>query len=350
MSIPHIRRRLLRWYDNHKRDLPWRRTSDPYKIWVAETMLQQTQVKTVLPYYERFMDTLPTLAALDRAPLRKVLALWSGLGYYRRAENLKRAARRLARAYDGKIPPSYDVLRSLPGIGEYTAGAVMSIAFRRPFPAVDANARRVLTRLFGTNSESSLRSLAERVLSPSRPGDFNQALMDLGSTICTPHIPSCAHCPLVSACAARLSAGLAPVLKTATRSVRNMSWPLALIRSDGKVLLRRRTANGILAGLWEVPGGERIKRESFQNALRRHLRELDYHVKLPTPFGRFRHSITNRNITVPLFLISLAAPAELRLPNRHWRWFTPTAIDRHPVSAMTRKALRLLQDNENRLS
>ena len=143
-----IRRKLLRWYDKHRRDLPWRRTHDPYAIWIAETMLQQTQVATVAPYYESFLRELPNVHALDRAPLRKVLALWSGLGYYRRAENLKKSAREIVRKYGGHLPDSYDALLALPGVGDYTAGALMSIAFQRSYPAIDGNAHRVLYRLF----------------------------------------------------------------------------------------------------------------------------------------------------------------------------------------------------------
>src|SRR5262245_22247709 len=172
-----IRRKLLRWYDGHKRDLPWRRSADPYAIWLSETMLQQTQVLTVLPYYEKFLRALPNIAALDRAPLDRVLHLWSGLGYYRRAENLKKAARQVMRDYGGRLPRQYALLRELDGIGDYTAGAILSIAFRQRYPAVDGNVRRVLGRICALDSATRLRSIAAALMPRSRPGDFNQALM-----------------------------------------------------------------------------------------------------------------------------------------------------------------------------
>ncbi|HEY2918304.1 MAG TPA: A/G-specific adenine glycosylase, partial [Candidatus Binatia bacterium] len=185
-NLAPIRRRLLRWYDRNKRDLPWRKTRDPYAIWVAETMLQQTQVKTVIPYYERFLKAFPTVEALARAPQQRVLRMWSGLGYYRRAENLKQVARQLVRRCDGKIPRNHDALRALPGVGDYTAGAVLSIAYQQRFPALDGNTRRVLNRLFNLTDNTALHIRALQLVPRSRPGDFNQALMELGATLCTP--------------------------------------------------------------------------------------------------------------------------------------------------------------------
>jgi A/G-specific adenine glycosylase len=341
-----LRRRLLRWYDKNRRDLPWRRTNDPYAIWIAETMLQQTQVKTALPYYERFTRTLPSVDALDRAPVRKVLALWSGLGYYRRAVNLKRAAREVVLKHGGQIPKSYESLRSLPGIGEYTAGAVMSIAFQRPLPAVDGNVRRVLNRIFGARTETELRHRARQLISRSRPGDFNQALMELGATVCLPQNPRCQECPLAPACARRLALVTAPPLSKKPIRLRNLEWPLAIIRNNGKFLLRRRTAPGILAGLWELPGGETANHESFRATLRLHVRELNGAVKPNRCIGTFRHSITNRRISSPVFLFAVVAGANLRPPNRQWRWFTPVSLTRYPVSTMTRKALTLLNAHD----
>jgi A/G-specific adenine glycosylase len=368
-DIYYIRRRLLRWYDMNRRDLPWRRTTDPYAVWIAESMLQQTQVKTVLPYYDRFMKTLPSIDALDRARLPKVLTLWSGLGYYRRAENLKRAAREIVRDYRGKIPASYDSLRSLPGIGDYTAGALMSIVFGRPFPAVDGNARRVLQRFSGAKTETEVRALARRIVPRSRPGDFNQALMELGATICVSRIPNCLRCPLAPACASQIITRNPAVLvrshiavtrlEHSTRRspsrcseleskkpdrLRNVDWPLAMIRGGGKLLLRRRSAHGILAGLWELPGGERAKQESLSAALQRQMRELKGDIKAEGHIAAFHHSITNQRISSSIFLFSVRAT--LRLPNRQWRWFTPASLDRQPISAMTRKAIKLLQAND----
>jgi A/G-specific adenine glycosylase len=359
-NLAAMRRHILRWYDTNRRDLPWRRTSDPYAVWIAESMLQQTQVKTVLPYSERFMNALPTLTALNRAPMPKVLALWSGLGYYRRAENLKRAAREIFHHHGGKIPASYDSLRLLPGIGDYTAGALMSIAFGQPFPAVDGNARRVLERFFATKSEAELRAFAWRIVSPSRPGDFNQGLMELGATICVSQRPVCLRCPLALACAGRITRGprvaeLDPVSarrlrlpsreRTAKKGsrLRDVDWPLAIIRSGGKLLLRRRSVRGILPGLWELPGGETEKQESLGAALQRHIRELNG-IKAEGRLGAFQHNITNRRIASSVFLFT--AGRKLRLPDRQWRWFTPASLARYPTSAMTRKAIKLLEAHD----
>jgi len=340
-NFTQLRRALLRWYDHNRRDLPWRRTDDPYAIWIAETMLQQTQVQTVLPYYDRFMKSFPSLPALHRAPLRKVLAVWSGLGYYRRAENLKRAAREIFRSHGGKIPATYESLRALPGIGDYTAGAVMSIAFGQPFPAIDANVHRVLSRMFSPNTETELRRISRQMVPDARPGDFNQSLMELGATICVPHVPRCGRCPVAADCARQLSP-LRPWRNRAS-SVRNIEWPLALVRSNGKILLRRRASKTILPALWEFPGGAKLKRESLGAALRRHLFGLNRIVQLESRIGSFRHSITNQRISSPVFLFSIVPRARLRLPDRHWRWFTPGSLDRYPTSAMTRKAISLLQ-------
>lgn len=334
-----VRRRLLRWYERNRRDLPWRRTGDPYAIWVAETMLQQTQVKTMLPYYRRFVKRLPTLYALDRARLQEVLALWSGLGYYRRAENLKKAARAITREFGGRLPRDFERLRSLPGIGRYTAGALMSIAFDEPYPALDGNARRVLRRIFNLPEEKELWAAAGRLAAGSRPGDLNQALMELGATLCAPEAPLCSKCPVASDCAARRSGRRLD--KPRTRSigrVKHVDWPLALVHQGGKILLRRRTAGGILAGLWELPGGERRPRESLQAAVKRHLSAHGNSFDLDRRIGALRHAITHRHIRAPIFLFTVRRGARSELPDRQWRWAPLSSLGRYPVSAMTLKA------------
>ncbi|MGZ8427502.1 MAG: A/G-specific adenine glycosylase, partial [Candidatus Binatia bacterium] len=200
VNLSLLRRRLLNWYRRNQRDLPWRDSRDPYTIWVSETMLQQTQVKTVLPYYARFVAAFPTLQTLAGAPLPRVLRLWSGLGYYRRAENLHKAARRIVAQHGGNLPRNYDLLRALPGIGAYTAGALLSIAFDEKYPAVDGNVRRVLSRLFHTNGEAAVRKIAGKLAQTSQPGNLNQALMELGAMVCTPKEPRCGDCPVTSYC------------------------------------------------------------------------------------------------------------------------------------------------------
>jgi A/G-specific adenine glycosylase len=340
-NLKRLRTKLLRWYDRNRRRLPWRRTGDPYAIWIAETMLQQTQVKTVIPYYRRFLRAFPTLAALDRAHLEKVLALWSGLGYYRRAENLKKSAKKIMREHGGELPRQYGALRALPGIGPYTAGAVMSIAFHRPYPALDGNGRRVLSRLFAVNAEKRLGEIAGRLVQGPRPGDFNQALMDLGSAVCFPREPRCPACPVAGDCAwheaplfrRRRFAPTKPKMK-------KIVWPLALVENNGRILLRRRPPGSLLSGLWEVPGGERKNGEAATAALRRHLSGSGKSARPGTMIGAIRHSITNRRIRAPLYLC--AGPKTKTLPSG-WRWVKPSSLGRYPLSSLSLKALKLAE-------
>src|SRR4029077_12447103 len=336
-----IRRKLLRWYDKHRRDLPWRRTRDPYAIWIAETMLQQTQVATVAPYYERFLRELPTVDALYRAPLRKVLALWSGLGYYRRAENLKKSAREIVRKYGGHLPEDYDTLLTLPGVGDYTAGALMSIAFAKYYPAIDAISYRVLSRLLDPKNDKELRQEATLLVPRSRPGYFNQGLMELGATVCTPKDPRCPRCPLAAHCAAR-AMGRRPE-KVATKKsglIQDIEWPLAILRRDQKILLRQRLGDGLLSGLWEFPGAERTAGKSLRQSLAIQLAELSRALQPERRIGEFRHSITNHTIRSPVYLIDLPKAMRLRLPNRRWRWLAPASLGQFPVSSMTFKAAK----------
>ncbi|OGP30275.1 MAG: hypothetical protein A2038_15535 [Deltaproteobacteria bacterium GWA2_57_13] len=334
------RRRLLRWYGQNRRALPWRRTRDPYAIWVAETMLQQTQVKTVLPYYSRFLKAFPKLKDLAQTRRQKVLALWSGLGYYRRAENFIRAARLILKEHGGNIPRDYRRLRNLPGVGPYTAGALMSIAFGQPYPALDGNARRVLGRALNVRKERNLQKIAQELVSGPRPGHLNQALMELGATVCQSRDPNCPRCPLAPSCAARSSGELrlhgAPRRKSQPVYV---DWPLALIQSDGRLLIRRRPKGGILGGLWELPGGESKKGEGPKSALKRHLDELNGQVNFISRVGEIRHSITYRRIRAPVYC--LVAKKKRRLPSSHWRWVSISALPRYPLSSLTLKAVRL---------
>lgn len=239
-----IRRTLLAWFRKHARALPWRGTGDPYAVWVSEIMLQQTQIATVIPYYLRFLAAFPTISHLARAPLERVLELWSGLGYYRRARHLHQAAQALAGQFAGKFPEDYDALRTLPGIGDYTAKALLSIAFNQPFAVLDGNVARVVARLFrlrGNLHQPEFRRSVEAelagLLSRRQPGDFNQALMELGQTVCLPRGPVCPACPLASWCEAcqsenpeafpyrALAARLNPITLLSPFSAREHAWP-----------------------------------------------------------------------------------------------------------------------------
>lgn len=361
-----IRRKLLRWYDKHHRDLPWRRTTDPYAIWISETMLQQTQITTVVPYYERFLKRFPTVAALAQAPLPRVLTLWSGLGYYRRAENLKKCAQQLVLSHGGRIPADYGKLVSLPGIGQYTAGALMSIAFGRRYTALDGNARRVFRRIFNSPQQTELDAIAERLVSKSRPGDFNQAVMELGATVCIPKSPRCAECPLAVNCWTKHHRAPDRPAAQESRTLKNVTWPLTIVRKRGRLLLHRRDSAGMLAGLWEFPGGvidiKRCREKRCREGLRRrvdktigetlklHLRELYGTLQANPPIGELRHTITDKRIRAPVFLIDLSPGVELNLAPTIWRWVAPSSLHRYPVSAMTLKAASLLASHEKGLA
>ncbi len=265
-----LRRALLRWYDRHRRVLPWRAASgqraEPYHVWLSEIMLQQTTVATVGPYFERFVRRWPDIGALARAPLDDVLHGWQGLGYYARARNLHRCAGEVSRDFDGRFPDTEDGLRALPGIGPYTAAAIAAIAFDRPASVVDGNVERVMARLRAVETplpgaKSALRDLAAE-LAPrrgnGRPGDYAQALMDLGATVCRPRRPACDRCPWEGACQARHAGNAETLPRRAARTARPVRRGVAFwaVRSDGAVLLRRRPETGLLGGMIEVPSTE----------------------------------------------------------------------------------------------
>jgi A/G-specific adenine glycosylase len=293
------------------------------------------------------MKAFPTVHALHRAPLGQVLALWSGLGYYRRAESLKKSARIVATRHKGRLPDDYAHLRALPGIGDYTAGAIVSIAFGKPFPALDGNARRVLARLFLVADEKTLRNTAQRLVSRTRPGQFNQSLMELGSVVCTPTNPRCPECPVKNLCAAQKSRRVTQNRMARKRpALRSVTWPLAIVRSNGKLLLRQRLDGGVLAGLWELPGGEKTSRGSPRTLLDRCLGQDRALVAQAQKLGEVSHSITNRRIRAPVYLIELPPAGTARFAGPPWRWVAPAALSRQPTSAMTRKAVSLLTDHE----
>ena len=260
------RRALLRWYRRHKRDLPWRRTTDPYAIWVSEVMLQQTRVDVATSYYERWMARFPTVASLAAASEEEVLQSWSGLGYYSRARNLHKAAKAVVDDHGGNVPGTFDGLRALPGVGSYTAGAIASIAFGKAVPAVDGNVVRVACRIAGIRdpSKPAARRRIEAVAAswvPARgAGDWNQAVMELGATVCTPKAPRCESCPVANACEAR-RLGIAqriPVARRRTKpKVERMHF--AAVVESGKILLVRNPP-GLLGGLWSLPGGAGTER------------------------------------------------------------------------------------------
>jgi len=348
--VRNVRSALLAWFARHQRDLPWRRTRDPYAIWLSETMLQQTRVETVIPYYERFLARFPTVLALADAEPDEVTQLWSGLGYYSRARNLHAAARAIASEHGGVLPREVEALRELPGVGRYTAGAVASIAFDRPAPIVDGNVARVLARLLDLRDDLSSPAMQKRLWAEAEalargphPGDLNQALMELGALVCTPRAPKCLLCPLREQCRA-LAAGdpeALPVKKKAAAPKR-IEATAALITRAGKLLAVRRPPHGLLGGLWDLPGGAVAAAEPPERALERALREkLGLTLAGIARLGAVQHQFTHRTLALHVFRAEAKPGRVARQDYDAHRWLTRTAFTQLGLSAVARKALAL---------
>lgn len=346
-----LREALLRWYGRRRRDLPWRRTRDPYAIWISETMLQQTRVETVIPYYERFLAAFPDARALADAESDAVLSLWQGLGYYGRARNLQRAARALAEDFGGCLPDDVAALRSLPGVGRYTAGAIASIAFDRPEPVVDGNVTRVLTRLLGIREDVGTKAVAERLWEEARrlaagprPGDLNQALMELGATLCTPRTPRCEACPVAAGCDARRCADAEALpVKGARAAPKRVAAVAAWLERRGRVLAVRRPPTGLLGGLWELPGGELTAGERPGPGLRRALAErVGLEISRAERVGVVEHAFTHRSLRLHVFRAEGARGRVHRHGFDAHRWVAPGSLGTLPRSRVMEKALALL--------
>jgi len=329
-----LRDALLAHYDRHARPLPWRADTDPYRVWVSEVMLQQTRVETVVPYYQAWMRRFPTLETLADAPEEAVLKAWEGLGYYRRARNLARGARVVRERFGGRLPADVGDLRSIPGVGEYTAGAVASIAFGRPEPAVDGNVRRVLARLCDRPEPTAgwLRDTASTLVCPERPGDFNQALMELGATLCTPRRPACGDCPWSGWCRARA----AGTQEARPLPGRRAPVPLRRIdcvvvvrganhRSAPRLLVRRRSTEGLLGGLWEFP--ERVALPGIARGV---------------PLDPVRHTFTHFRAEYRPALVRVEPSAEVAVDAAAGptRWVTPAAAARLALPVTQRRILQ----------
>lgn len=308
---------LLAWYDENRRDLPWRAKMgakpDPYRVWLSEIMLQQTTVQAVASYYAKFLARWPDVAALAHAPLDEVLATWAGLGYYARARNLHAAAKLVAREMGGRFPDTAEGLRRLPGVGTYTSGAIAAIAFDRPEAAVDANAERVLSRLFAVDEplpKAHLQALCRSLVPYERAGDFAQALMDLGSLICTPKRPACARCPWLNACKAR-HLGIAEDLpRKAQKRARPLKRGAAFVAQDGagRVLLVKRAERGLLGGMLQPPLGPWT--EEFPSA-REALLQAPFRAKWRKLPGSVRHGFTHFELEIEVYATHLAVHPEI---------------------------------------
>ena len=310
-TIPHFRERLLGWFDKNKRDLPWRKNRDPYRVWLSEIMLQQTRVAAVIEYYQRFLKKFPSMERLAAAREASVLAAWSGLGYYRRARMLHAAAKQVVKEHKSQFPSTAEELRQLSGVGRYTSAAIASIAFDQPVAVVDGNVERVIQRLLGKNlADETIWQKATNLLSTKRPGDFNQAMMELGATVCTPRQPSCLLCPVEQFCVARGEIKLEE--KKAPQRKQEAFY--ALNRQRDRILLMQRphTAS-LMPGMWELP-------------------------EIANPNGTkvsftLKHSITVTDYTVRVL-------EGVALQNSGAKWIAPSKLDRIPLTGLTRKILK----------
>ena len=347
-----IRRRLSAWYRDVQRDLPWRRSSDPYAIWISEVMLQQTQVKTVQPYFERFLRLFPNVGALARAPQQAVLRAWQGLGYYSRARNLHRAAQVIASQMNGRLPDDRERLRDLPGIGDYTAAAILSIAFNRAYAVVDGNVKRVLSRLFliktPANAGSAHRvyqDIADQLLDTHHPGDFNQAVMELGATICLARNALCAQCPLAGLCKAYSihQVDRYPV-RTAKKKIPHEYTVAAVIVKKGRVLFVQRPENGMLGALWEFAGGRVSPGESRDHACRRSVRQTTgLEVEIARPLVTVHHSYSHFNLTMDVLLCRWQAGRVRRNGPQAHRWLPAGRMRQLPLHGAVLKALPMVE-------
>jgi len=343
---PDLAESLLDWYVRHARDLPWRSSPDPYVVWVSEIMLQQTQVRTVIPYFERWMDHFPSIAELANASQQEVLAVWEGLGYYSRARNLHHAAQIVMGEHNGELPRDVHRLRQLSGIGRYTAGAIASIAFGLDEPALDGNARRVLARFLNvtlparsSRGERLLWELAAENLPAGRAAEYNQALMDLGAMICTPREPDCGVCPLALECQANqlgLQAEL-PV-KLAKKTSPHYTVAAGVIYRDEWVLIAKRPKDGLLGGMWEFPGGKLQPGEDLVSCLQREIKEeLAIDVDVGGELGVYQHAYTHFRVTLHAFQCSMVnglEPQPLQVDDLCW--VTLDELPEYPMGKIDR--------------
>ena len=344
---------LMQWYESNHRPLPWRKTRNPYYIWISEVMLQQTRVDTVIDYYHRFIRAFPKIENLAQADLESVLKLWEGLGYYSRARNLQRAARIVATENGGRLPEDMNGLIALPGIGDYIAAAVASIAFGKPHAVVDGNVKRVLSRVLlidapvnQSSSYKDYRYAADKLLEHRRPGIYNQAMMELGALICTPQHPNCSRCPVSGNCEAFGKSLVAEYPKKVTKKPVPLRHMVAgVIFKKDRVLITRRKPDGMLGGLWEFPGGEIENGESAEEACLRSIRDaVHLETKAIGHLTRIRHAYTHFRITLDVFCSRWNAGRVKRNGPVDHRWVKLNELDRFPFHKAQHKFIPLLQE------
>jgi len=342
----NISQKLLAWYAQHQRRFPWRQHPDPYAVWVSEIMAQQTRIETMLPYFQRWMERFPTIASLAQASQHDVLNMWEGLGYYSRARNLHLAAQQVVESFGGQLPTSRQALETLPGIGRYTAGAVASIAFGQDEAIVDGNIKRVYARLFHITEpvntsagEREIWSLAETHLPNGHAGAYNQALMDLGATICQPRNPRCSLCPLNEDCLAyqRGMTAELPAKRQKPRSPHHTVTAAVLTNQDHQVLIAQRPPEALLGSLWEFPGGKREAGESLKTCLKREIREeLQCTIQVGKKLGVFQHTYSHFKVTLHAYHCSLIKGKIVPKVHQDVRWVSVADLETYRSTAWHR--------------
>jgi len=346
----YLRLCLLHWYDNQGRNLPWRKTKNPYHIWLSEVMLQQTQVTTVIPYYTNFLKTFPTLYTLGRSKISRVLKLWEGLGYYSRGRNLHQAARLVQKNFKGHIPTCRRELESLPGIGRSTAGAILSLAYNQREPILDGNVKRVLSRLFAVKESpkdphviQKLWVYSEQLLPLKRVSDFNQALMDLGATVCTPKNPQCHLCPIERCCLAKANGeeNLIPV-SIKKKPVPHRYFLVGIVKDEGKILIQQRPHQGLLGGLWEFPTFELdCPPETNGNLTKELNKKMGFDVEVQNGMKPVSHTYTHFKGHYHPFLCLFRDKKK----RGQWLWVPPTRIYNYPFSKVYQKMIQQMDSS-----
>jgi len=345
---------VLDWYDKSKRDLPFRNTVNPYCVWLSEVMLQQTQVETVIPYYNKWLEKYPSIKSVALAKQSELLKCWEGLGYYARCRNFHKSAKIIVKYNHGIIPDNWDEFRSLPGVGDYTAAAVLSIAFKQPFPAIDGNIRRVMARILGRRKFSKrnmdiIRSTLYKWIHTEKPGDFNQAMMDLGACVCFPTNPDCMNCPVNRYCKAFASGNpMNYPSKKQHKKIPHHTIVAGIIWCGNQFFIQKRDPSGMLGGLWEFPGGKVESGESLVEALKREIKEeCGTGTNIIKQVGSINHAYSHFSITLHLF--HCKTNGQVLKPEREHHWITPSEIKQYAFPKANHKLFTILNNNDWRI-
>lgn len=355
-EIARFRSKLTQWFELHHRKLPWRETQNPYHIWVSEVMLQQTQVKKVLEYFRNFIEKFPDVQSLAEANLQEVLKAWEGLGYYARARNIHKSANAIVKGFGGEIPADYAAFRKLPGVGEYIAAAVQSIAFQAPYAVVDGNVKRVLARLFlidspinASTSNKTLRDKADELLNRDAPGVFNQGMMELGATVCRPKSPLCVICPVNTFCRAYQNTRQEEFpIRLKSKPLPEHRLAVAVVHRENQILITQRKLDGLLGGLWEFPGDEINEEETPEAACIRQVKEhVNLAVEVTEYLTRIKHAFTHFKIVADVFFCRYqSGEVVLDGPVDH-RWITVDEIDQFPFPSAHHQIIPIIKENSN---